>query len=64
MSYDEQKFAALVDDILRKSDLNTISAKRIRNALSEALGYDISEHKVRAPDQLQYNSSPPPSTRS
>lgn len=46
MSYDENKFASLIDDILRNSDLNTISAKRIRKSLSETLGYDVSEHKV------------------
>lgn len=46
MSYDEHKFARLIDDILRNSDLNTISAKRIRKSLSETLGYDVSEHKV------------------
>lgn len=46
MSYDEVKYASLIDGILRKSDLNTISAKRIRKQLSESLGYDVSEHKV------------------
>ncbi|KAF1355405.1 hypothetical protein BDV97DRAFT_288925 [Delphinella strobiligena] len=60
MSYDENKFASLIDDILRNSDLNTISAKRIRKSLSETLGYDVSEHKrfdkihdeVKQPDRL------------
>jgi hypothetical protein len=47
MSYDEPRFANLIDRILRSSDLNTISAKRIRKELSSQLGYDITEHKVR-----------------
>jgi upstream activation factor subunit UAF30 len=46
MSYDEKRFSDLIYDILRQSDLETVSAKKIRNALSERLGYDVSEHKV------------------
>jgi upstream activation factor subunit UAF30 len=46
MSYDEKRFSDLIYDILRQSDLETVSAKKIRNALSEKLGYDVSEHKV------------------
>ncbi|KAI5245246.1 SWIB-domain-containing protein [Aureobasidium subglaciale] len=45
MSYDEKRYADLIYDILRQSDLDTVSAKKIRNALSEKLGYDVSEHK-------------------
>ncbi|KAI4719636.1 SWIB-domain-containing protein [Aureobasidium sp. EXF-10727] len=45
MSYDEKRFSDLIYDILRQSDLETVSAKKIRNALSERLGYDVSEHK-------------------
>jgi len=48
MSYDEQRFSAAIDDILRSSDLNTISAKRIRKALSAQFGYDVNEYKVRS----------------
>lgn len=44
MSYDEQKFALIIDQILRESDLNTIGAKRIRKNLAARLGYDISEY--------------------
>jgi hypothetical protein len=46
MSYDEKRYSDLIYDILRQSDLETVSAKKIRNALSERLGYDVSEHKV------------------
>ncbi|THW91506.1 SWIB-domain-containing protein [Aureobasidium pullulans] len=45
MSYDEKRYSDLIYDILRQSDLDTVSAKNIRNALSERLGYDVSEHK-------------------
>jgi len=48
MSYDEQRFSATIDDVLRSSDLNTISAKRIRKALSARFGYDVNEYKVRS----------------
>ena len=44
----EASYSAIIDEILRASDINTISAKRIRNALSDRLGYDISKHKVRS----------------
>ena len=46
MSYNEKRYSDLIYDILRQSDLDTVSAKKIRNALSERLGYDVSEHKV------------------
>lgn len=40
------QYAAIIDAILRESDLNTISEKKIRKALSEKLGYDVSHQKV------------------
>jgi len=40
------QYAAIIDSILRESDLNTISEKKIRKALSEKLGYDVSAQKV------------------
>lgn len=46
MSYDEQRFSELIYNILRESDLETVSAKRIRTALQDKLGYDVSDHKV------------------
>jgi hypothetical protein len=52
MSYDERRYSDLIYDILRQSDLETVSAKKIRNALSERLGYDVSEHKVSQPSLL------------
>ncbi|KAF1996146.1 SWIB-domain-containing protein [Amniculicola lignicola CBS 123094] len=38
-------YAAIIDNILAASDLNTISAKRIRKGLQEQLDYDISAQK-------------------
>jgi len=52
MSYDEKRYSDLIYDILRRSDLETVSAKKIRNALSERLGYDVSDHKVGRPSLL------------
>lgn len=46
MSYDEQKFARIIDQILRESDLDTIGAKRIKKTLAAKLGYDISAYNV------------------
>jgi len=43
----EAKYSAFIDDILRLSDINTISAKRIRKALQERVDSDLSEQKVR-----------------
>ena len=40
------QYAAIIDTILRESDLNTISEKKIRKALSEKLSYDVSHQKV------------------
>jgi hypothetical protein len=40
------QYTAIIDSILRESDLNTISEKKIRKALSEKLGYDVSHQKV------------------
>ena len=40
------QYAAIIDTILREGDLNTISEKKIRKALSEKLGYDVSHQKV------------------
>ncbi|KAG9849415.1 SWIB-domain-containing protein, partial [Aureobasidium melanogenum] len=45
MSYDEKRFSDLIYDILRQSDLETVSAKKIRNALSEKVGFDVTEYK-------------------
>ncbi|KAL1304635.1 hypothetical protein AAFC00_003599 [Neodothiora populina] len=45
MSYDESKFASIIDQILRESDLNTIGAKRVRKNLAARLGYNISGYE-------------------
>ena len=44
----EASYAAIIDNILAVSDLNTISAKRIRKGLQERLDYDISHQKVHS----------------
>ncbi|KAI5820768.1 SWIB/MDM2 domain-containing protein [Pyronema omphalodes] len=42
---DEEKFTPLIDDILRSSDLSTVSVKKIRNALAEQCGIDFTPLK-------------------
>jgi len=42
-------YGAIIDLILQKSDLNSISAKQVRKELSERLGYDITAQKVHTP---------------
>jgi hypothetical protein len=42
----EAQYTSIIDNILATSDLNTISAKRIRKGLQEALHQDISQQKV------------------
>ncbi|KAH9860531.1 hypothetical protein J1614_011862 [Plenodomus biglobosus] len=41
----EAKYSTIIDDILRISDINTISAKRIRKALQERVNCDLTEQK-------------------
>lgn len=45
----EASYSAIIDSILAASDINTISAKRIRKGLQEQVDYDISHQKVTAP---------------
>ncbi|KAL2815622.1 SWIB-domain-containing protein [Aspergillus cavernicola] len=40
------QFIPIVDSILSKSDLNTISEKRIRKGIQEAVGYDLTPQKA------------------
>ena len=40
-------YSAIIDDILGASDLNTISAKRIRKGLQDKVAVDLSDQKVR-----------------
>lgn len=42
----EAKYSAIIDEILRVSDINTISAKRIRRGLQERVDDDLSAQKV------------------
>ena len=42
----EASYTAIIDDILQSSDLNTISAKRIRKGLQERVDSDTSHQKV------------------
>ncbi|KAF1845731.1 SWIB-domain-containing protein [Cucurbitaria berberidis CBS 394.84] len=41
----EASYSAIIDEILRGSDLNTISAKRIRKGLQERVEYDTTHQK-------------------
>lgn len=41
-------YIPIIDSILAKSDLQTISEKRIRKGLQEAVGYDLTPQKVRS----------------
>ncbi|EKD13590.1 uncharacterized protein L3040_009000 [Drepanopeziza brunnea f. sp. 'multigermtubi'] len=63
------QYSAIIDDILRNCDLATISAKKIRKGLQEALNQDISDKKeqvsaliLRRFDHFEAltKSSPPP----
>ncbi|KAJ5924300.1 DEK C-terminal [Penicillium verhagenii] len=40
------RFTDIIDSILAKSDLNTISEKRIRKGLQEEVGYDLTPQKA------------------
>lgn len=51
----EAEYTSIIDNILATSDLNTISAKRIRKGLQETLGQDISQQKVRDPLRAMYS---------
>ncbi|KAJ5865095.1 uncharacterized protein N7529_007011 [Penicillium soppii] len=41
-----EKYTAIIDDILAKSDLTTISEKRIRKGLQDAVGHDLTPQKA------------------
>ncbi|KAJ5386275.1 hypothetical protein N7509_008816 [Penicillium cosmopolitanum] len=41
------QYTEIIDSILGKSDLNTISEKRIRKGLQDAVGYDLTPQKRR-----------------
>ncbi|KAK6423594.1 hypothetical protein LTR95_016505 [Oleoguttula sp. CCFEE 5521] len=41
----EAAYATIIDDILATADLTTVSAKRIRKALQEKVGVDLTPHK-------------------
>lgn len=46
-SDDNKRYTALIDDILSTADLETISRKKVRQALEAALGgKDLSEQKA------------------
>ncbi|KAJ5787669.1 hypothetical protein N7457_002659 [Penicillium paradoxum] len=40
------KYVDIIDDILSKSDLTTISEKRIRKGLQDVIGYDLTSQKT------------------
>ncbi|KAJ4300884.1 hypothetical protein N0V90_002972 [Kalmusia sp. IMI 367209] len=47
-----EKYASIIDSILARSDLNTITAKAIRKGLQEELGHDISGDKKAVTDLI------------
>lgn len=50
----EASYTVIIDDILAHSDLNTVSAKRIRKGLQARVAHDITPEKVSAPDALRF----------
>jgi upstream activation factor subunit UAF30 len=42
----EASYSVIIDEILRASDINTISAKRIRKGLQERVKEDLTQQKV------------------
>ncbi len=47
-------YTKIIDSILASSDLNTISEKRIRRGLQDAIDYDITPQKVGRPFVLSF----------
>ncbi|CAI7672505.1 unnamed protein product [Penicillium bialowiezense] len=43
------KYITIIDEILVKSDLTTISEKRIRKGLQDVVGHDLTPQKVSQP---------------
>lgn len=41
-----ERYTRVIDSILARSDLATISEKRIRKGLQDAVGYDLTPEKV------------------
>lgn len=40
------QYIEIIDSVLAKSDLTTVSTKVVRNRLQEAVGHDLTPHKV------------------
>jgi hypothetical protein len=49
-------YAAIIDEILASADLETISAKRIRNGLQKRVDYDLTPQKVCWGDKIAWNT--------
>lgn len=45
-------YSRIIDDILSNSDLNTISAKKIRKGLQDHVGQDLTPQKVNRLHEL------------
>lgn len=43
---EKARYSAIIDDIIAKGDLTTISAKQIRKGLQDAIEKDLSDQKV------------------
>ena len=56
-------YTVIIDEILRASDLNTISAKRIRKGLQERIGKDTTPQKVCLTRTAQQASDTKPQLR-
>lgn len=63
MSSDEnQRYTAIIDDILSTADLETISRKKVRQGLENALGgKDLSEQKASKQKTWRVNQACPSS---
>jgi hypothetical protein len=51
-----ESYAAIIDEILASADLETISAKRIRNGLQARVDYDLTPQKVGSFDGTSWKS--------
>lgn len=50
-------YIVIIDSILEKSDLQTVTSKRIREGLQKAVDYDIAPQKVRCFDVYSIQSN-------
>lgn len=64
MTHDEVlEYTGIIDHILQTSDLATVSRKKVRKALEQKLGKDLSDQKVRPACPLSATPRPLPPAR-